>query len=459
MASVGGTTDTAVDTGTTGGLSYRLYVTPADLAGLTAVAERQRRIWLDTELADWNTRTPRLSLIQLRLEDGSLHVIDVLAPGMRAAYLESFAPRVLAAPHLEKWAHYARFERRVFGPDLVKNLHCTFELARGVPYHRLPLRSLRLAMLVQHLFGETIDKSYQRADWGHRPLRPEELDYAAWDPEWCYRVHERINPLVRSWDPAADDPQEIATRYDEILPSVRDASNARAAIWAAVKAFMVGGPRERFSDFLLQTRVIRTVPIRALAAAVAEADPMGTAEFSVPVPATLVEALLPGGEAACREAGRETVTTRFRGPRAERARVKPVYEVDAEDPETVAREFAAADHRHRRLESERQELRERMRAWMTQAGAPHWGGFELSDSTPRVHTDVRDVVAWLRDDYEPSTGLPGRFLQALGAAQVAALSDYVDATALPVMRWRPDHMSLPIDMAQSRDWHAEDDGA
>jgi hypothetical protein len=89
-------------------------------------------------------------LIQLRLEDDSIHVIDVLAPGMSAAYLETFAPRVLAAPHIEKWAHYARFERRVFGPDVVKNLHCTFELACGVPYHRLPLRSLRLGMLVLH---------------------------------------------------------------------------------------------------------------------------------------------------------------------------------------------------------------------------------------------------------------------------------------------------------------------
>jgi hypothetical protein len=29
-----------------------------------------------------------------------------------------------------------------------------------------------------------------------------------------------------------------------------------------VKTFMVAGERERFSDLLLQTRVVRTVPIR-----------------------------------------------------------------------------------------------------------------------------------------------------------------------------------------------------
>jgi ribonuclease D len=364
---------------------YCLHETPAALAALTDVVAHQQRIWIDTEIADWNTRSPRLSLIQLRLEDGSVHVIDVLAPGMRAAYQETFAPRVLAAPQIEKWAHYARFERRVFGPDVVKNLHCTFELARGVPYHRLPLRSLRLGILVRHLFGEAIDKSYQKADWGHRPLRPEELEYAAWDPEWCYRVHQRICPLVRSWDPAADDPQAIATRYDEIHPPLRDAKNWRTAMWAAIKTFMVSGTRESFSDFLLQTRVIRTVPIRALAAAVSEVDPMGMAEFTVPVPRALLEVLRPGGEVAVRETGHETVTTRFRGPRAERAKTKPTYLVDPADPVRVGTHFAAADHQHRTLDSERQELKDRMRAWMQHARTPS-GAASCSTTAPRGST-------------------------------------------------------------------------
>ena len=40
---------------------------------------------------------------------------------------------------------------------------------------------------------------------------------------------------------------------------------------------------------------------------------------------------------------------------------------------------------------------------------------------------------------------------------MAALAEYVDTTALPVMRWRPDHAALPMDMAQSRDWQAGED--
>jgi hypothetical protein len=50
-------------------------------------------------------------------------------------------------------------------------------------------------------------------------------------------------------------------------------------------------------------------------------------------------------------------------------------------------------------------------------------------------------------------------VQALGPAQMEVLAEYVDSAALPVMRWRPDRAALPMEMAQSRDWHADDDDA
>jgi hypothetical protein len=37
---------------------------------------------------------------------------------------------------------------------------------------------------------------------------------------------------------------------------------------------------------------------------------------------------------------------------------------------------------------------------------------------------------------------------------VAALSEYVDGTALPILRWRPDRSVEPLEVAQSRAWHA-----
>jgi len=158
-----------------------------------------------------------------------------------------------------------------------------------------------------------------------------------------------------------------------------------------------------------------------------------------------------------REAGQETVTARFRRPRAPRERNKPVYILDPDAPDRVATEFATADHEHRKLESERQELKDRMRAWMECAKVNEWGEFKISDSSPRLTTDVRIVADWLRDGEAPSTGLPGRFLLAFSQPQTAALSEYVDGALTPVLRWRPDRGVLPVEIAQSRDWHADDD--
>jgi hypothetical protein len=62
------------------GLNYRIHETPEDLAVLTPRVAQEPEIWIDTETADWNTKSPRLSLVQLRLGDGSLHVLDVLSP-------------------------------------------------------------------------------------------------------------------------------------------------------------------------------------------------------------------------------------------------------------------------------------------------------------------------------------------------------------------------------------------
>ena len=270
-------------------------------------------------------------------------------------------------------------------------------------------------------------------------------------------------------------------------PTAEPAADWRGVRLAPGKLFVVGDPKQgiyRFrragiaiyqevkrlieasgGEVLPLTANFRTVPsvlavpIRALAAAVAEVDPMGAAEFAVAVPSALLESLRPGGEVAVREAGHETVTTRFRTPRAVRVPTKPSYDLDPDDPDRLACDFAAADHQHRTLESERQELKERMRAWMEHARRMEWGHFVISDSAPRLTTDVRGVAEWLRDEENRCTGLPSRFLQAFAAPQVAALSEYVEAAATPVLRWRPDRTTLPIDIAQSRDWHGEHDGS
>src|SRR5438552_2753407 len=98
-----------------------------------------------------------------------------------------------------------------------------------------------------------------------------------------------------------------------------------------------------------------------------------------------------------------------------------------------------------------------MRAWMEHARIKLWGEFEITDSAPRLAADIRAVEECLRDGEEPFTCLPARFLLTFSPQQVAELSEYVDGTALPILRWRPDRSVEPLEVAQSREWHADDE--
>ena len=194
---------------------------------------------------------------------------------------------------------------------------------------------------------------------------------------------------------------------------------------------------ERVSNFCLSTEAIKSLVVvfpadpvmattahasvrrrsqrsrcaRASRPSAASVSSTTTTVAAVPVPSALLASLRAGGEAAVRSAGRETISPRFRGPRAARCfDGKPRYAVSAGDPDAIAAEYAAAWHDHRVLESERQELKDRMRAWMEHARLKVWGEFEISDSAPRLAADVRAVAECLRDGEEPSMGLPAGFL-------------------------------------------------
>src|SRR5688572_10240328 len=97
-------------------------------------------------------------------------IVKCSNPPMWNVLDEAFIPQVMENEAVEKWAHYARFERRFLGENRARNLNCTFELARSIPYYQLPLRSLNLAALVEKFCGVVLDKTFQKADWGQRPL-------------------------------------------------------------------------------------------------------------------------------------------------------------------------------------------------------------------------------------------------------------------------------------------------
>lgn len=145
----------------------------------------QSIIGLDTETYwDPATRQNRVSLLQLAAPTGEAVVIDALQAGLEEAreLIENSTPLMAA--------HNARFDEGVlsaagFAPA---GLMDTLRLARLA----LRLPSFRLSAVTEHLFGLSLDKSFQRSDWRHRPLTQSQLDYAALDAQAVLRVYQAL---------------------------------------------------------------------------------------------------------------------------------------------------------------------------------------------------------------------------------------------------------------------------
>jgi ribonuclease D len=95
---------------------------------------------------------------------------------------------VLADPAVLKVLHGAEYDVSVLHRDFgftIANLFDTMWASRilGWPAHGL-------AALLQSHFGVRLNKKYQRANWGLRPLPAEQLDYARLDTHYLLPLHD-----------------------------------------------------------------------------------------------------------------------------------------------------------------------------------------------------------------------------------------------------------------------------
>jgi hypothetical protein len=88
--------------------SYEQIVQPEKFRAAIAVWRQEPQLWIDTEVADWSTPSPRLSLLQVRTATGPNVVVDVLEGSMRQVLHEEFIPQVMANDQVEKWAPMSR---------------------------------------------------------------------------------------------------------------------------------------------------------------------------------------------------------------------------------------------------------------------------------------------------------------------------------------------------------------
>ncbi|WP_414579060.1 ribonuclease D [Anabaena sp. CCY 9402-a] len=178
-------------------------------------------LWMDTEVAEYKSRNPRLSLIQvlddpLDMSGDRVYLLDVLnQPDVVADFIE----QIMLNPVIEKVFHNASYDLKFLGNKQAKNITCTLELAKTIPYYILPLPNYQLKTLATELCNfNYIDKQAQSSNWGIRPLSEEQIEYAYLDCIYLAQIHQSLLELqlASNPDPISEDLTVIGKRFNQI---------------------------------------------------------------------------------------------------------------------------------------------------------------------------------------------------------------------------------------------------
>ena len=166
------------------------------------------RLAVDTESNSLHAYRERICLIQL----STLHTDYLLDP----LALHDLSPleSVFTNPHIEKIFHAAEYDliclRRDFGWQ-VTGIFDTMIAARTLGWTQLGLG----ALLETH-FGVKADKRHQRANWGARPLTPDQLAYAQLDTHYLIPLCDRLIEELKSTH-CYDEAREEYDRLSQVI--------------------------------------------------------------------------------------------------------------------------------------------------------------------------------------------------------------------------------------------------
>ncbi|MFT4626720.1 MAG: ribonuclease D [Myxococcota bacterium] len=152
-------------------------------AAITEIGDADR-VAVDTEFHAEGRFLPELFLLQVRVPSGNTWMFDAKGDGG----IRRLGPVLCGRP----WVLHAgqqdlRILQAWFGalPDVVYDT----QIAAGLLCERYPEG---YASLVHRYLGSTIEKVERLSDWSARPLRPEQLAYAAADVQLLFALWDRL---------------------------------------------------------------------------------------------------------------------------------------------------------------------------------------------------------------------------------------------------------------------------
>jgi ribonuclease D len=168
---------------------WKLIETPAQLAKAEVTIRTAGVIALDTEYDSFRYFRDRLCLIQVQVGEQTW-LIDPLADLDFA-----FLGEVLNDPAVRKILHAGDNDIRILKRDYGFAFRNIFDTHRAASL--LGIRQLALGKLLETYLQVTLEKKLQRSRWDLRPLREEQLDYAALDTVHLPELARRLDRELR----------------------------------------------------------------------------------------------------------------------------------------------------------------------------------------------------------------------------------------------------------------------
>ncbi|MFA5835796.1 MAG: HRDC domain-containing protein [Bellilinea sp.] len=155
-----------------------------DLNNLVHLLENQPRVAVDTESNSLFAYMEQVCLIQFSIP-GSDFMVDPIA-------LPDLSPlaKLFSDPKIEKIFHAAEYDLICLKRDFNFEFNSVFDTMQAARI--LGRTNVGLAGMLESEFGVIIEKKFQRANWGERPLTTAMLAYARLDSYYLIDLRDRL---------------------------------------------------------------------------------------------------------------------------------------------------------------------------------------------------------------------------------------------------------------------------
>lgn len=174
--------------------------TSSALEALANTLACQPRLAVDTESNSLHAYREQVCLIQFSTPEND-YILDPFA----LAGLDLLAP-IFANPQIEKIFHAAEYDivclRRDFGFNFV-NIFDTMHAERILGFEKVGLDAA-----LEKYFNVIVNKRFQKADWGARPLTRDLLEYARFDTRYLIPLRDALQRELEEkgrWELARED--------------------------------------------------------------------------------------------------------------------------------------------------------------------------------------------------------------------------------------------------------------